>query len=124
MGTPARREVKMRRLYCIAFYIIAIILSFLLAYYLGYAFLAIIPGAFLGVIEKRSIRISAGFVIGFLSSILLYLSFPSLHLIAKETQLVSGIPYSALIAIFPLIFGVIEASSAGFFGEVLQWKKR
>ncbi|MEB3798140.1 MAG: hypothetical protein G5Z42_04900 [Caldisphaeraceae archaeon] len=114
----------MRRLYCIAFYIIAIILSFLLAYYLGYALLAIIPGAFLGVIEKRSIRISAGFVIGFLSSILLYLSFPSLHLIAKETQLISGIPYSALIAIFPLIFGVIEASSAGFFGEVLQWKKR
>ncbi len=105
----------------IIIFIVSILLTLIFSYFTSYIWMGIIPGIIIGFIKRRSTRLISGFLIGFLFSLLLYLAYPLNYLASLDKVIgnLAGLPGIILLIIYPLLYGLIELSSAGFIGEVL-----
>lgn len=104
--------------------IVSIILAYILQIFIPYPFTGIAVGLPLGFLSKRASAIS-GFLIGFLSSLSLYLIYP-LNDVNKLSTIMGeligvNIP-TIVILIYPFIYGLISLISAIFFSYILVSK--
>ncbi len=100
--------------------IVSIILAYILQIFIPYPFTGIAVGLPLGFLSRRASAIS-GFLIGFLSSLSLYLLYP-LNDVNKLAVIIGeliniNIPL-IVILIYPLIYGLISLISAMFFSYI------
>ncbi len=96
--------------------LISIISAILIAFFTGYAVLAVIPGAFLFG-QKIRYGASVGFLESFLSFLAIYMQYP-LSDVSRLSSIIGGIiglPSFLIVILYPLIAGIITSFSAVLF---------
>ncbi|QXJ29072.1 hypothetical protein J5U23_01941 [Saccharolobus shibatae B12] len=102
----------------------SIILAYILQIFVLYPFTAIAIGVPLGLLSRKYSAIG-GFLIGFLSSLSLYLIYP-INGVSKIAEIIGqliGINPFLVILLYPLIYGTISLISALLFYYIVRVNK-
>ncbi|MCH4816747.1 MAG: hypothetical protein QXY87_11555 [Saccharolobus sp.] len=102
----------------------SIILAYILQIFVLYPFTAIAIGVPLGLLSKKYSAIG-GFLVGFLSSLSLYLIYP-INGVSKIAEIIGqliGINPFLVILLYPLIYGTISLISALLFYYIVRVNK-
>ncbi|AKA75125.1 hypothetical protein SULI_11805 [Saccharolobus solfataricus] len=104
--------------------IISIVLAYIMQIFVLYPFTAIVVGVPLGLLSRKYSMIGS-FLIGFLSSLSLYLIYP-IDGVSRMAEIIGRLinanPFLAIL-LYPLIYGTISLISALLFYYIIRVSK-